>query len=192
MELIEAIKGRRSIRKFTRKKVPKEVLDKVLEAAVWAPSAQNLQPWFLQVIQTDEDLSWLFATLGKTAFSHRKDMEERFKNHPEIVKENMEFVKALGGAHTVVLAYLYRPKYNDDVKTSVYHSIAAALENFCLAAYEQGLGTCWFEHVTEVGKEIHDHFAPDKGPLMGAVVVGYPAMDPKAPRRKDNRVEYRF
>lgn len=191
MELMDAIKGRRSIRKFTSEEVSRELIDKVLEAATWAPSAQNLQPWYFQVLRSDEDLSWLFATLGKTAFSHRKDMEARFKNHPEIVEENMEFLEALGGARTVILAYLYRPTYNDDVKTSVYHSVAAAIANLCLAAYEQGLGTCWFEHVTEVGEEIHAHFAPDKGPLMGAVVLGYPDMEPKVPKRKDGRIEYR-
>ena len=47
---MEAIKGRRSIRKFTDQPVPPEIIDKILEAAMWAPSGQNLQPWYFVVL----------------------------------------------------------------------------------------------------------------------------------------------
>ena len=46
MELMEAIKTRRSVRKFTDEPVPREKLEKIIEAAMWAPSGQNLQPWY--------------------------------------------------------------------------------------------------------------------------------------------------
>ena len=106
MELMEAIKTRRSIRKFTDEPVPREKLEKIIEAAMWAPSGQNLQPWYFVALTNDEDLSYLIAEMGTTAFSERKKLEERFKNNPEVVEETMEFLTALGGARTVLLAFL--------------------------------------------------------------------------------------
>jgi len=50
MEALDAIRTRRSVRKFTDKLIPKEVIDKLLEAAMSAPSARNQQPWHFVVI----------------------------------------------------------------------------------------------------------------------------------------------
>lgn len=191
MEFKDVVRGRRSIRAFTDEPVSREVMGRILETATWAPSAQNLQPWFFQVLTKEEDLAWLFATVGTTAFSHRKHLEERYKNHPEIVESTMAFMEAMGGAKAVVLAYLYRPEYNEDVRESVVQSVAAAMNDLCLAAYEEGVGTCWVEHVTRVGGQIRDHFAPEHGALIGAVVMGYPAQSPRPPKRKGGRIEFR-
>lgn len=46
MELMEAIKGRRSVRKFKPDPIPKEDLEEIIQAGLCAPSAQNLQPWY--------------------------------------------------------------------------------------------------------------------------------------------------
>lgn len=189
MEFMDAVHGRRSIRKYTDQPVSREVLERVLDAACWAPSAQDLQPWYFQALTKEEDLSWVFSTLGATAFAHRKSLESRFKNHPEIVESTMEFERAMGGAPVLVLAYLNKQSYSYDVRESSVQSVAAAMQNLCLAAHNEGLGTCWFEHITTVGEQIHDRFAPDHGRLIGAVVLGYPAHTPRAPRRKPGRYE---
>ena len=91
MELMEAIKGRRSVRKFKPDPIPKEDLEEIIQAGLCAPSAQNLQPWYFVALTKKEDLSYLFSELGTTAFSHRKELEARFKNNPEVVEETMEF-----------------------------------------------------------------------------------------------------
>jgi nitroreductase len=54
METLEAIHTRRSIRKFTGKSIPEELLTKILEAAMYAPSARNTQPWHFVVITNKE------------------------------------------------------------------------------------------------------------------------------------------
>jgi nitroreductase len=54
METLEAIHTRRSIRKFTGKNIPEELLTKILEAAMYAPSARNTQPWRFVVITNKE------------------------------------------------------------------------------------------------------------------------------------------
>lgn len=191
MELMDAIYGRRSIRKFTGDRIPRETLEEILEAASWAPSGQNLQPWYLLAITQDSDLAWIFSELGTSAFSHRKHLEERFKNNPEIVEETLEFMRAAGGARTVVLAFLYKPTYSEADLPSCIESVAAALQTLCLAAYDKGIATCWVEEFKKLDEKARERFCPDKGPLLGGVVMGYPAMEARPIKRKPGRIEIR-
>jgi len=191
MEVMDAIYGRRSIRKFTGERIPRETLEELLEAATWAPSGQNLQPWFLLALTQDSDLSWVFSELGTSAFSHRKHLESRFKNNPEIVEETLEFMRAMGGARTVVLAFLYKPDYSEEDLPSCIESVAAALQTLCLAAYDKGIATCWVEEFKKLDEQARERFCPDKGPLLGGVVMGYPAMEARVIRRKPGRIGIR-
>lgn len=191
MELMEAIHGRRSIRKYTGEPIPRETLEEILEAATWAPSGQNLQPWFLLALTQDSDLAWVFSKLGTGAFSHRKHLESRFKNNPEVVEETMEFMRAMGGARTVVLAFLHKPNYSEQDLPSCIESVAAAMTTLCLAAYERGIGSCWVEEFKRIDEEAREKFCPDKGALIGGVVLGYPDMNPRPIKRKEGRVEIR-
>lgn len=54
MDVMEAIKTRRSIRKFKKDPVPEELVEKVLEAGRWAPSSRNRQPWKFIVLRSAE------------------------------------------------------------------------------------------------------------------------------------------
>lgn len=190
MEFMDIVKGRRSIRKFTNEPVPKDKLEYCMEAALWAPSGQNLQPWLFVVLRKDEDIKFLIDTLGTTAFSERKKLEQRFKNNPEIVDETMEFERAMGGSHCIVLAFL-RKKYSEGDTPSCIESVAAAMQNFVLAAYEQGLATCWVEAVRRGEAELAARFAPESGGLVGGIIVGYPNMEPRPIKRKEGRVDWR-
>ncbi len=191
MELMEAIKNRRSVRKFTNQPVDPELIEEVIKAGCCAPSGQNLQPWYFVALTKKEDLSYLFSELGTTAFSHRKELEARFKNHPEVVEETMEFMSALGGAQTIILAFLNKPDYNDEIMPSCIESTAAAMQNICLAAYDKGLATCWVEAVVRAGNALRSHFAPERGQLIGAIVLGYPDMEPRPIKQKPGRYEIR-
>ncbi|RLD97525.1 MAG: hypothetical protein DRI92_05515, partial [Aquificota bacterium] len=53
MELRDAILGRRSVRKYKSDPVPKEVLEEIMDLAVWAPSGMNRQNWFFVVVAGD-------------------------------------------------------------------------------------------------------------------------------------------
>ena len=54
MELTGVIKNRRSVRKYREKPVPRELLEELMEAACWAPSADNAQPWYFVVLTKPE------------------------------------------------------------------------------------------------------------------------------------------
>lgn len=191
MELTEAIKERRSIRRYKSDPVPHEVIQEILENAVWAPSAQNLQPWYFLALTNPNDLRELFDMMGTSVCSHRKRLEDRFKNNPEVVEETLEFLQEMGGAPCLILAFLLKPTYSEGIIPSCVESVAAAMNNICLLAYEKGLGTCWVEEVVRERERIEARFAPDKGPLLGAVVLGYPDTDPRPIKRKEGRIEIR-
>ena len=63
MELLDAITARRSVRKYADREVPRELLEEVLTAACWAPSADNAQPWYFVALTKPEDIELLRETL---------------------------------------------------------------------------------------------------------------------------------
>ncbi len=191
MEFLDVIQNRHSIRKFTDKPVDRSDLEEIIQAGLCAPSGQNLQPWYFVALTKKEDLAYLFSELGTTAFSHRKELEARFKGHPEVVEETMEFMSAMGGASTIILAFLNKPDYSDEILPSCVESVSAAMENMVLAAYDKGIGSCWVEAVVRSGNALRSHFAPERGKLIGAIVLGYPAMEARPIKRKPGRYEIR-
>ncbi len=57
-------------------------LEKIIEAAMWAPSGQNLQPWYFVALTKDEDSAFLISEMGTTAFSETKKLEARLRTIP--------------------------------------------------------------------------------------------------------------
>ena len=173
METLEAIKTRRSIRKFSDQPVEPEKLQAVLEAVRQAPSWSNLQCWHLVVVENQEsrdkisELSFVesfFATYG-------------YKTNPA--------QKALAQAPVVIIACA------DPVKSGNLHDqqyyladMGIASENLMLAAHDQGLGTVF------VGVYHEEHIKallgiPDNIKIVGLFPLGYPAGEAKGgPLRK--------
>lgn len=187
-DLFDAIKQRRSIRKFLPRPVPRAVVLEVLEAAGWAPSAHNSQPWRFILIENAsvtrvlaEKMAQAWADdLGKdgitTEESKRIERRERFANAPALILAciTMEGLR----------------KFPDEKRQKCEHDLAveslgAAMQNLLLAAHALGLGACWFcapsfckETVRELLK------IPDAVEPEALVVMGYPAEAPSPPARK--------
>ncbi len=120
MDVMEAIKIRRSIRRYKPTPIPEEKLRTVLNAARLAPSAKNLQPWKLVIVR-DEDVKRALIP----ACNNQKWMAEA----PIIIAAcavQDEAFGMMGG---------YMNSYPVDV--------AIALDHLTLAAVNEGLGTCW-------------------------------------------------
>lgn len=113
MDVIEAIRSRRSIRRYKPNPVRDDEILSCLEAARWAPSADNFQPWEFLVVRDPE-------TRKKLADIHT---DGRFmKDSP------------------VVLVVLTNPNRSP---TYYHGDAAVATQNLLLAAHSIGLGTCW-------------------------------------------------
>lgn len=187
METREAIFGRRSVRKYIDKPINDEILKILIEGASMAPSADNLQPWYFVAVRSEENINKLRNIFKEISKKGKPQLENRFPNHPEVVGETLGFIKSLGNASTCILAFLLKPNYNESV--SAWQSVSAAIENICLLAHDEGIGSCWLTAPLETGysEVIESEFAPEAGSLVAAITLGYPAFEPKAPKRKQGR-----
>ncbi len=104
MELYTAIKNRRSHRLFNPDPVPKAVLERVIEAALWAPSGMNLQPWELTLLagaKKDEFVALCSKALDYLMPKFRELLPEKQQ------KQGSQFFKDLGGAPVVIAATVW-------------------------------------------------------------------------------------
>ncbi len=181
MELIQAVKTRRSIRRFKPDPVPRELLAGILGEALWAPSAMNTQPWRLFVL-TGAKKDELVAIAAKSI----AQLDARLKL---LFKENMRtlvhgYFKDFGGAPAVVVALAKVPELEGYMDGS-YQSAAAAFYNFLLLAHEKGLGTCWMTGPLWVEAELLAFLGHKEGwRLLALTPVGWPDQVPPVPPRK--------
>ena len=185
MELKDAIYARRSVRKYNNKPISDDDLQEIIEAALWAPSAVNLQHWYFVVCKSDEAIKKLTGIMEGTLPKLTEILENRFKNNPEVISETVNFVKNMGGAKVCVLTFLQSEEY--DESTAAIQSAAAGMENMVLMAQSKGISSCWLTAPLHVEGDLRQAFAPNKGPLVATVVLGYSDTVPKAPRRKEGR-----
>jgi nitroreductase len=158
MEALEAILTRRSIRKYTDKAVPKEAVEKLLEAAMSAPSAMNSQPWEFVVIR---DRAKLLALRDAHPYA-------------QMLTEARLAVAVCG-----VLARESYPGY-------WMIDCSAATQNLLLAAHALGLGAVWLgvhprpERIEPISRLLE---LPEGVIPLALVAVGYPA-ERKEPSRR--------
>jgi len=186
MDLYEAIKGRRSIRRFKPDPVPQEVLERIFEMAIWAPSGMNLQNWYFLVV-TGERKEALVRLASKGYDYIEPVLKEVFAEKPPVVEATKKFFSRLGGAPVLVLAF-YEPT-KERPETSV-QTVAAAIQNLLLAAHAEGLGTCWMTGPVHVADQINEFLEIRNKRLVAVIPMEYPDESPPAPKRKPNRVVY--
>ena len=195
MELKEAIYGRRSVRKYSDRMVEDDVLKEIMEAAMWAPSGVNLQPWYYVVVRTPESMARFRQVMTKVSEGNRAHLEERFAAHPEVAESSIAFIRNMGNAPVAVQAFRDKPDYSWALQDEgIVQSIAASMENLLLSAYDHGVSSCWLTapaqaHMTG---EIRDESAPGHGELVAIAVLGYAAdgFNPKAPKRKEGKYTF--
>ncbi len=186
MDLYEAIQGRRSVRRFRPDPVPREVIERIVEMAMWAPSGMNLQNWYLVVVSGGRKDA--LVQISAKGYEYIEPvLKEVFADKPPVVESTKRFFTRLGGAPVVVLAY-YEPT-KERPETSI-QTVAAAIQNLLLAAYSEGLGTCWMTGPLHVADQINEFLGIKDKTLVAVIPVGYADEDPRVPRRKPNRVVY--
>ena len=186
MDLYEAIRERRSIRKFKKRAVTKDLLEKIFDTALWAPSGMNRQNWkfFVLAGERKEEL----ISIAAHSFEYLEpELQKRFADKPKIVEATRRFFKRLGGAPVVVCAY-FEPANTEDVTS--FQNVAAAIQNLLLVAYAEGLGSCWMTGPVTVAEEISRFLRVEDMTLVAVIPMGYPDDTPKIPPRRPDRVAY--
>ncbi len=161
MELFEAIRGRRSVRKFLPEPVQEEDLRRILEAGIWAPSAGNLQSWEFVVVKDPRRK----RALAEAAYG--------------------QYFLAQAPVVLVVCSDRARSASEYGRRGWELYSIqdaAAATQNILLAAHALGYGSCWvgaFDE-SEVSRILG---LPESVRPLAIVPIGVPAEEPEPPPR---------
>lgn len=188
MEFEQVVLSRRSIRKYTGQPVTDEDLEYILKCGLSAPSGVNFQPWYFVVIRSQDQMKRLCGVMNGVSEKLTDNLTERFRSHPEIARESLVFIRRLGDAPVVILAFRHKTRYTKTDETIV-QSISAAMENILLAAVDRGLGGCWMTAPIETADEekLRQMFAPQNGKLVAMLTIGHPADVPAEPVRKAGR-----
>lgn len=151
MDFLDLVKARYSVRDYVQKEIEQSKLDYVMECVRLAPSAVNYQPWKFAIVTDPERLAAL-----KTAYPR-----EWIQTAPCIIVACAD--------HTQSWHRKADNKDHADIDLSI------AIEHLCLAAAEQGLGTCWVCNFdVPVCREVMQ--LPEQFEPVALIPIGYPAV----------------
>lgn len=168
-DIMDVIKGRRSIRRYEDKDIPEELVNKLLEAVQWSPSWANTQCWEVVVVKDAETKQKLQETLGKGNPAGKAMVEA------PVVIVMCGKVKSSG-------------YYKDQVTTKfgdwLLFDVGIATQSLCLEAHSLGLGTViagLFDH----DKARAAVKAPEGVEVVAIVPLGYSAKESSPPKRRE-------
>lgn len=187
MDLYEAMRHRRSHRHYLPQLPERPVLERIVAAALWAPSGMNRQPWEITVMAGKKRDEFVEVVSRATRFL-LPALEKA--EYPEKGRELvMKFFQNLGGAPVVLAVTVFKSE-NPHAQNSILQSGAALMQNLLLAAEAEGLGTCWMTGANYVEDEILKFLGKTDRQLLAITPVGYPAQQPPPPARKDREVRW--
>jgi nitroreductase len=170
MDILRAVKERRSIRDFQKREIPRDIVDKLVDALIWAPSAGNLQARKFYFIK-DEELKKKIAVAA---------LKQHFLAEAPLV---------IVGCTDSRISYRYGER---GVSLYSIQDVSCSLMGMMLVAHDNGLGSVWVgafheDAVFEILK-LPRHLRP-----VAIVAVGYPSKVPSPPPRvsKEEAVEFR-
>jgi nitroreductase len=162
VEVTDAIKKRRVVRKFRPDPIPSEEIYKIIDSARWAPSPFNTQPWEFIVIRNKETLD----KLGKAAPTAQYIAE------------------APMAIAVVILPITAKYPFHQQVGEP-RHAGAMAVQNIMLTAWALGIGTGWATIKKEDVKKILN--IPDDFDVLTIIAMGYPLDKPPEHVEEDRR-----
>jgi nitroreductase len=203
MELIEAIKKRKSVRAYTPDPVSKDVMKDLLEAAILAPTGSNLQPFKFYVAggegkkRLDEVLLKCVDDGEQTSNElqmSREGGDEEVQNKMNsrrmaLMREVMDILRnndvpienfARGSFHYFGAPVAIFITMDQSLAENALVAVGAAVQNLMLAACEKGLGTCWIGMALMYSKQIRETLnIPESERIITSLALGYP--DEEAP-----------
>jgi nitroreductase len=183
MEVFKAIYDRRAVRDYLPYPIDRPVIRRLIDAAIQAPSAINEQPWRFTVVLDQRTLNELSAECKAYTLA----------NHPalgasrpfEMLRDPNYQIFYHAPALIIISASSAAPWYVEDC--------ALAAENLMLAAYAEGLGSCWIGFAqaylnTPAGKQLLG-LPADSAPVA-PIIVGKPRMHPPAVARREPSIQW--
>ena len=182
--LLKIIQHRRSVRVYKTGKVTDQQLNTILEAARWAPSGANTQPWEFVVTRDRKKMKKVREIYSNEWRERKKEDPVHYKGlKKDYVGDVSVLALACGDARTKQV-YLTTRQTSDREKL-FQASIANSVQQMMLAAASMNLGTVWVSVREEVEPELRELFkVPDELRLLWVMPIGHASNWPKAkPRR---------
>jgi nitroreductase len=182
LNTLEAIAGRRSIRRFKSDPLPDEVLEKILTAGIQAPSGKNRQPWRFVVVTGDKCVEMVQILRDGIAQTKARGEDPGSAEWTAAVMEQAPVTVFVFNPHGMRpwLAHSIEQNFQALVDTQ---SIGAAIQNMLLAAQDLGIGSLWICDVFEAYEELCQWLG-EPGQMVAAVSLGYADERPKARARR--------
>ena len=186
---LNLLTSRRSLRRYLPDPVPQAVIEQVLTAAVWAPSAHNRQPWRFAVIEHDKQKTKLAEAMGER-LHHDLTADHAPPTMIEAdVRRSYDRITSAPVLILVCLTMTDMDTYPDTKRGQAEYlmavqSVAMAGQNLLLAAHDLGLGACWMcapLFCPDVVLETLD--LPKDWQPQGLITMGYPAQQREKSRR---------
>lgn len=190
-EFLKLVRGRRSIRKFRRDPLPKEVLRRIIEAASWAPSASNRQNWEFRVV-TSSPVKERMRDVVRSRWESVLD-----RSGSDVIREELQKYISMfdwfSHAPALIIISAKRPESflyhilgdtaGDVAGTEI--SAAMAAQNLMLAAHASGIGSCCVTGPLAAQEELKELLEMGKArKIVCLIALGYPAEQPEVPLRK--------
>lgn len=177
MNFLDVVKQRRAVREYTPAAIERHEVEALIDAAIQAPSAMNLQPWAFAVVLDREHIDgyakraqqWLSEHLSQLL---SRQTQQRFE---ERMRDPAFTLFYHAPALVLVLAKSSQPQAVEDC--------CLAAENLMLAARDRGLGTCWigFARPWLNSPEIKAELGfPERYQVVAPIVLGHPAAWPES------------
>ncbi len=156
MKVLKIIQGRYSVREFKNEEVSGRIIKNSLEAARWAPSGLNNQPWRFMVLK-----------------KKKKDTLAEYTKYSRVIKK----------ANILILVFLDKNSSYNYQKDLM--AIGAAVQNILLYLYSEGAGGCWLGEIVNKAKEIEKKLkVPPQLEFVAALAIGIPKKKIRAKGRK--------
>jgi nitroreductase len=187
----EVVFGRRSIRKFSSKPLGRDVIEKLIDAAAWAPSAGNRQDWFFTVVTSQKvkaemvkavNVRWKEIIESNKTLGVIEEIEKYSASFADFADAPAVFVVSAATVNAVQKHLLGEDAF---VTGGSATSAAMAAENLMLQAHSLGLGSCCMTGALAARKQLAEIVGLNKKrEIICLITVGYPAESPAAPARK--------
>jgi F420 biosynthesis protein FbiB-like protein len=185
----DLVAGRRSIRRYRAETIPAAIIERLLEAARWAPSAHNRQPWRFALIEDASSKDRLSRAMGdRLRADRRRDGDPADAIEQDVARSHARIT----GAPAVIIVALdmsemdrYSDARQDAERLMAVQSTAMAAQNLLLAAHTEGLGACWMcaplfcPDIVAASLGLPSGWEP-----QALITLGWPASAGKPPTRR--------
>ena len=191
-ELLDIIRNRRSVRVYKRGNVTNKQLDAILEAARWAPSGANTQPWEFVVTRDRKKMRRVREIYDNEWRQRKRENPVHYKGLKKDYVGDVSVLVLVCGDDRTKRVYL-TTRHPADREKLFQASIANAVQQMMLAAASMRLGTVWVSVREEVEPELRKLFrVPEPLRLLWILPIGHARSWPKAkPRRKASAFTHR-